>query len=326
MPRGRHRHSPPLHRLLPPSAIAGVSLVCALGPWVTTAPVVLRLLSLAAAATAVTGAVVMRRWDAQAGRKVAELTRARTSDEWRFEERLAELEADLEESRELRTRLENKLRAKRAELSGLRNEHAALLRRYATAETERASALEGRRQLQLEAGHEARALPAAAADRPGTAPAGTPDAPAAGRVALSSPEGAELFRRAGAALARLTAAQAAPADRAPAAAGARDAVAGSGGRVQPPGGHLTVPPAVAVVPAAPAPRPVTEEASTSSAPRAARRRARGRRRRPPPWRPSRTRTWPTSWARRRSPRTRPSRSPTPRPPARARWPRGRSST
>ncbi|MGA5584423.1 hypothetical protein ACPCIY_25445 [Streptomyces thermodiastaticus] len=258
MPRGRHRHSPPLHRLLPPSAIAGVSLVCALGPWVTTAPVVLRLLSLAAAATAVTGAVVMRRWDAQAGRKVAELTRARTSDEWRFEERLAELEADLEESRELRTRLENKLRAKRAELSGLRNEHAALLRRYATAETERASALEGRRQLQLEAGHEARALPAAAADRPGTAPAGTPDAPAAGRVALSSPEGAELFRRAGAALARLTAAQAAPADRAPAAAGARDAVAGSGGRVQPPGGHLTVPPAVAVVPAAPAPRPVTE--------------------------------------------------------------------
>jgi hypothetical protein len=256
--------------LLPPSAIAGVSLVCALGPWVTTAPVVLRLLSLAAAATAVTGAVVMRRWDAQAGRKVADLTRARTSDEWRFEERLAELEADLEESRELRTRLENKLRAKRAELSGLRNEHAALLRRYATAETERASALEGRRQLQLEAGHEARALPAAAADRQGTAPAGTPDVPAAGHVALSSPEGAELFRRAGAALARLAAAQTAPADRA--ASGARDAVAGSAGRdgaadaarptpgsrVRPPGGHVTVPAAVAVVPAAPAPRPVTE--------------------------------------------------------------------
>ncbi|MFD0394298.1 hypothetical protein ACFQ3Z_26070 [Streptomyces nogalater] len=78
------------------------------------------------------------------GPQVAELTRARAGDEWRFEERVAELETDLEESRELRAKLEQRLRAKRAELAGLRNEHAALLRRYATAETERASALEGR--------------------------------------------------------------------------------------------------------------------------------------------------------------------------------------
>ncbi|MFF8942637.1 hypothetical protein ACF1A5_10265 [Streptomyces sp. NPDC014864] len=165
MPRGRHRHSPPLHRLLPPSAIAGVSLVCALGPWVFTTPMVLRSLAAAAAATAVLGAVVMRRWDAQAGKQVADLTRARASDEWRFEERVAELETDLEESRDLRVRLEQKLRAKRAELAGLRNEHAALLRRYATAETERASALEGRRLLEIESGTDPRALPPAPADR-----------------------------------------------------------------------------------------------------------------------------------------------------------------
>ncbi|NEC70224.1 hypothetical protein G3I25_01165, partial [Streptomyces rochei] len=161
MPRGRHRHSPPLHRLLPPSAIAGVSVVCALGPWVFSEATVLRALAAAAAVTAVVGAVVMRHWDAQAGKRVADLTRARASDEWRYEERVAELESDLEESRELRQKLEHRLRAKRTELAGLRNEHAALLRRYATAETERASALEGRRLLEIEAVPQTPALPAA---------------------------------------------------------------------------------------------------------------------------------------------------------------------
>ncbi|MFJ3898335.1 hypothetical protein [Streptomyces sp. NPDC090083] len=159
MPRGRHRHSPPLHRLLPPSAIAGVSLVCAFGPWVFSQPAALRIVAAVAAATALVGAAFMRRWDTQAGKQVADLIRARTSDEWRYEERLAELESDLDESRELRVKLEHKLRAKRTELAGLRNEHAALLRRYATAETERASALEGRRLLEIEAAEPARALP-----------------------------------------------------------------------------------------------------------------------------------------------------------------------
>lgn len=124
-------------------------------------PVVLRGLVAAAAAAAVVGSVVMRRWDQAAGKRVAELGRARASDEWRHEERMAEAESDLEESRELRARLETKLRAKRSELAALRNEHAALLRRYATAETERASALEGRRLLAIEASSPAPALPAA---------------------------------------------------------------------------------------------------------------------------------------------------------------------
>ncbi|MFJ4694443.1 hypothetical protein [Streptomyces sp. NPDC088766] len=169
MPRGRHRHSPPLHRLLPPSAIAGVSLVCALGPWVFTEPLVLRGLAAAAAATAVGSAFVMRRWDIQAGKQVADLTRARAGDEWRYEERVAELEGDLEESRELRGKLEQRLRAKRAELAGLRNEHASLLRRYATAETERASALEGRRLLEIEGSVPSLALPPARAAQDDTA-------------------------------------------------------------------------------------------------------------------------------------------------------------
>ncbi|MFD7289029.1 hypothetical protein [Streptomyces sp. NPDC059863] len=161
MPRGRHRHSPPLHKLLPPTAVAGAAVLCAAGAWFLAEPVVLRGLVAVTAAAAVTGAVFMRGWDRAAGRRVAELTRARESDGWKAEERIAELEGDVEESRELRLKLEAKLRAKRIELAGLRGEHAALLRRYATAETERATALEGRRQLALEAAAVPKALPAA---------------------------------------------------------------------------------------------------------------------------------------------------------------------
>ncbi|WP_328872968.1 hypothetical protein OHT76_24295 [Streptomyces sp. NBC_00287] len=226
MPRGRHRHSPPLHRLLPPSAIAGVSAVCALGPWVFSEPLVLRGLAAAAAATAVIGAVVMRRWDTQAGKRVADLTRARASDEWRFEERVAELETDLDESRELRGKLEQRLRAKRAELAGLRNEHAALLRRYATAETERASALEGRRLLEIEAVAPARALPPApvAAEAAPEEEAGAVAAPVAENEtesaeptapAVFSPQGSSLFLRARAALSKLDAEEAPEADGGP---------------------------------------------------------------------------------------------------------------
>ncbi|WP_328537431.1 hypothetical protein [Streptomyces sp. NBC_00344] len=162
MPRGRHRHSPPLHRVLQPSAVAGASLLLAVGAWLFADPLVLRCLVAVAAAAAVTGAVLMRSWDRVAGRRVADLIRARASDEWKSEERLAELEGDLEESRELRAKLEAKLRSKRIELAGLRGEHAALLRRYANAETERASALEGRRLLAIEAAAPPRAaLPVA---------------------------------------------------------------------------------------------------------------------------------------------------------------------
>lgn len=160
----------------------------------------LRGLAAAAAAAAVVGSVVMRRWDLAAGKQVAELGRARKSDEWRYEERIAECETDLDESREIRGRLETKLRSKRAELAALRNEHAALLRRYATAETERASALEGRRLLAIEASTPARALPPAPVR---AEPAARTEAPAPvvrpGSIAPPS-----LYDRANMALDRLT--------------------------------------------------------------------------------------------------------------------------
>ncbi|MEU7639161.1 hypothetical protein AB0C11_24245 [Streptomyces sp. NPDC039016] len=191
MPRGRHRHSPPLHRLLPPTTVAGASLACATGAWFVGDDLVQRVLAAGAAAAAVTGAVLLRTWDRKAGKRVAELTRARARDEWRTEERVAELETDVEESREIRAALDAKLRAKRAELARLRSEHAALLRRYATAETERASALEGRRLLAIEAGQSssggelvpARREPATGCGRPAPAAQGADDPSAARPVA-----------------------------------------------------------------------------------------------------------------------------------------------
>lgn len=142
--------------------VAGASVACAAGAWFVGDDLVQRVLAAGAAAAALTGAALLRTWDRAAGRRVAELDRARVRDEWRTEERIAELETDVEESRELRAAMDAKLRSKRAELARLRSEHAALLRRYATAETERASALEGRRLLAIEAAAPPKALPVGA--------------------------------------------------------------------------------------------------------------------------------------------------------------------
>ncbi|MER7762971.1 hypothetical protein [Streptomyces sp. NPDC097619] len=182
MPRGRHRQSPPLHRLLTPSAIAGVSLAGAAGAWLLAEPLALRLLVALTAAAGVTGAVVMRGWDRAAGRRVAELGRERVREEWRTEDRIAELENRLEEARVLRARIDAKLRSKRMELAGLRGEHAALLRRYATAETERAGVLEDRRLLTIEANAPAGELAAVTEER--TA-AGAPTAVGYARAAAA---------------------------------------------------------------------------------------------------------------------------------------------
>ncbi|MGW7239651.1 hypothetical protein [Streptomyces sp. NPDC054804] len=285
MPRGRHRHSPPLHRLLPPSAIAGVSLVCALGPWLFSQPTVLRTLAAIAAATAAVGAAVMRRWDSEAGKQVADLSRARASDEWRHEERIAELETDLEESRELRAKLEQRLRAKRSELAGLRNEHASLLRRYATAETERASALEGRRLLEIEATVPSNALPAAR-----TAEEAEEPAEAAGveepeveetTPAVFSPEGSKLFLRAKVALARFDEGDAPAADAdadtegATETAAAPDAPKGESapedeeqGQPEAVDGHTRAAAVTTAEPADTTPAPTEEDARTTSAPSA----------------------------------------------------------
>ncbi len=170
--------------MLSPLTLAGSASAVAAAAWFVPLGVDgrwTRVLVAVAAAVACAGALLLRRWDRAAGRRIGELLALRTRDEWRADERIAELENDVEESREIRHRLEADLRARRAELTRLRNEHAELLRRYANAETERARALESRRRLALEAG----APPRRAIE----APAG--------------PVGAAAYRRADAALTRL---------------------------------------------------------------------------------------------------------------------------
>ncbi|WP_443334496.1 hypothetical protein [Streptomyces sp. ZAF1911] len=216
MPRGRHRNPEPLHRLLTPTAVAGVSVAGAGAAWLLAEPMALRLLVALTAAAGLAGAVVMRSWDLAAGRRVTELGRERVKDEWRTDERIAELESDLEEARVLRAKLDAKLRAKRVELAGLRGEHASLLRRYATAETERASALEGRRLLAIEA-----AAPAApAVPNPKELPAVSEERTSAGAATSVG------FARAHAALVALADKTAAQARAAEAAASAPEAPTG----------------------------------------------------------------------------------------------------
>ncbi|MFI9465172.1 hypothetical protein [Streptomyces xiamenensis] len=165
MARGRHRNAP-LHRVLIPAALGGAAVLSAGAAWFVGtgssdgAVVVLRSLTALAAAAAVGAALLLRRWDLEAGRKVARERAAKAGISWQIEEK----QAELEESQELVSTLEAKVRAKRIELGRLRSEHADLLRRYANAETERAKALEGRRQLALEAAEPAKALPSRATD------------------------------------------------------------------------------------------------------------------------------------------------------------------
>lgn len=183
-----------------------------MGAWLVGETTVIRGLAATAAAAAVVGAFLMRRWDRGAGRRVAELASAGARAELTYEERIAELEADVGTARESRAALNTKLRAKRAELARLRNEHAVLLRRYATAETERARALESRRRLELQAAAPARSLPSvgphADPDTRGQAPRGAH--PSSGVDAMSPDRlksdqlTADAYARAGEALRRLS--------------------------------------------------------------------------------------------------------------------------
>lgn len=279
-------------------------MLCAAGAWFLTEPVVLRTLVTAATAAAITGAVLMRSWDRAAGRQVADLTRGRASDAWKTEEQIAELEADLEESRDLRTKLDARLRAKRVELAALRGEHAALLRRYATAETERAGVLEDRRRLAIEASSPKALMPA------GSTP--TPSTYLRASMALDN-----LSRNAAAQEAKRTVEEARKRDLAERAREAdepqgKHAAAAGGEQHSRPTSALParrpVPVAAAIVPYGPRRRPGKrrpEEASTSSGTPSRPRRptgptARTRKRRS---RPRSRRTSPMWWARRPSPRS-----------------------
>ncbi|MQS09231.1 cell division protein ZapB, partial [Streptomyces alkaliphilus] len=204
MARGRHRHAP-LHRVAVPAGVGGFAALCAATAlFVGGAPTwLLRLLAVLAALSAVVGAILLRAWDSEAGRRVAKERAAGAALSWRLDER----QAELEEAQELVASLEEKVRAKRAELGRLRGEHADLLRRYARAENDRAHALEGRRRLALEAARPVPVLEGAAGDTGDPADVdGGPECVVGTEDATSGAPGpgAELYRRALSALNSLT--------------------------------------------------------------------------------------------------------------------------
>ena len=147
-----------------PTGVATFASLCAGGALFISEAGGLRALTVAAAAAAVTGAVLLRTWDRQARRRVGEVRAERAHTELLAQERAAELEAEVRQTRAMRAKLEKRLRANRGQLAGLRTEHATLLRRYANAETQRASALEGTRQLAIAAAEPVKALTTGAAD------------------------------------------------------------------------------------------------------------------------------------------------------------------
>ncbi|WP_225797818.1 coiled-coil domain-containing protein [Streptomyces aculeolatus] len=162
MSRGRHRFSSPMRGLLPPVSFAAVALGCAAGAWLVSGdgPAV-RWLAVGAAGAAVGASALMRLRDRMAALHVTEATGSLARAERRHEEQVAELKGDLEEARRIRGELEKRLGSRHGDLARLRTDHAALLARYATAESERAAALEGRRQLAIEAATPVKQLPPA---------------------------------------------------------------------------------------------------------------------------------------------------------------------
>lgn len=161
MARGRHRYIP-TRRLAISLGIGGCAVLSAGGALLTAEGpgVVSSLFIVVTAGTAVAGAVLMRRRDLAAEQRVARERAAKSAVAYQADKQ----RADLEEAQERVAELELKLTGKRADLNRLRGEHAELLRRYALAENGRAAALEGRRQLALEAAQPTRALSAGPAD------------------------------------------------------------------------------------------------------------------------------------------------------------------
>lgn len=145
MPRGRHRNASLLHRLLSPLSVAALAAAWVGGAWLSDALPVLRVIDAAAVTVAGMSVILYRRRDRILAGEIRRLQASRLSSELRADERVAELEAELDQHRRTHSRAEQALSAKRAELGGLRGEHALLLRRYATSQFQRAEALESAR-------------------------------------------------------------------------------------------------------------------------------------------------------------------------------------
>ena len=139
MPRGRHRQSSPLSRLLPPTACGVLAIASLISAVFTADPVVLRTLVVAASVGAFAGAVLLRLREHAGEVDLEAEIAARARDEARFEDRAAELEAAAESAEEQVKRLERRLLAQRAQITRIESENARLLRDRARMAAEQAA-------------------------------------------------------------------------------------------------------------------------------------------------------------------------------------------
>ncbi|MFC1430852.1 hypothetical protein ACEZDB_09290 [Streptacidiphilus sp. N1-3] len=136
MPRGRHRQSSPLSRLLPPTACGVLAIASLIAAVFTGDPAVLRTLVVAASVGAFAGAVLLRLREHAGDVELEAEIAARARDESRFEDRVAELEYQAETAEEQVKRLERRLLAQRAQITRIESENARLLRERARAAAE----------------------------------------------------------------------------------------------------------------------------------------------------------------------------------------------
>ncbi|MFC1410662.1 hypothetical protein ACEZCY_16950 [Streptacidiphilus sp. N1-12] len=136
MPRGRHRQSSPLSRLLPPTACGVLAIASLIAAVFTGDPAVLRTLVVAASVGAFAGAVLLRLREHAGDVELEAEIAARSRDESRFEDRVAELEYQAETAEEQVKRLERRLLAQRAQITRIESENARLLRERARAAAE----------------------------------------------------------------------------------------------------------------------------------------------------------------------------------------------
>jgi len=139
MPRGRHRQTSPLNRLLPPIACGVLAVAALVSAPLTSDIALLRVLVVATAVGAASSAVLLRMRERAGEAELEAEVSARTRDEARFEDRIAELEFQAETAEEQSKRLERRLLAQRSQLARAEGDIQRLLRERARIAAEHAA-------------------------------------------------------------------------------------------------------------------------------------------------------------------------------------------
>jgi hypothetical protein len=138
MPRGRHRHSSTLTRILPPVATGGLTAASGAAILLSDDLSVLRVIGTTAVAGALTFAALLRRRDRAGEQALDAAALGRQRAEERHEEQIAELEYAVEVAEERASRLGRRLTVEKSRLARAETENARLLRERAVAAAEQA--------------------------------------------------------------------------------------------------------------------------------------------------------------------------------------------